>query len=119
MATVHWFLCQNNNWCPFTTLDLSTIKSLGVYIIGSGRATSIFTVYVGQGDVAARIAAHRGSPDITAHGREGPLVVTWASVAASESDGVEAYVAAMLKPMVGSQHPNATHVPVNLPAGWV
>ena len=118
MATVEWVKCQSR-WCSFADVDLTAINTRGVYIIGSVRTQSVYTVYVGQGFVADRIADHRSNSGIVKHGGEGPLVVTWAEVSPNERDGVEASIVATLDPIVDSQHPNARPIRVNLPNGWV
>ena len=58
VQTVTWIKC-GTGWCPFETVDLSDIKTHGVYVIGYEQPNSIATVYVGQGDVAARLRDHR------------------------------------------------------------
>lgn len=80
---------------------------------------SIYTVYVGQGDVAARLGNHRSDSDITNYRDRGTLYTTWAEVSVRNRDGVERYVADKLEPLVGSRHPDVTPIPVNLPAGWI
>ena len=118
--TVTWIKCQEGKiWCPFETVNLSNVTAHGVYIIGydSGQS-SVYTIYVGQGDIAARLQAHRTNPDILKYRNQGTLRATWASVSAANRDGVERYVADKLKPSEGSQHPNVRPIPVNLPAGW-
>ena len=118
VQTVTWIKC-GTGWCPFETVDLSGIKTHGVYVIGYEQPNSIAPVYVGQGDVAARLRDHRANTDILKYRNRGTLRTTWATVSAANRDGVERYVADKLKPLVGSHHPNVTPIPVNLPAGWV
>jgi hypothetical protein len=72
-------------------------------------------VYVGQGDVAARIADHRNNPEITAYASSGRLRVTWAAVQAAYRDGVERYLADTWNPLVGDVHPTAVPIAVNSP----
>ena len=72
-------------------------------------------VYVGQGDVAARIRAHRGRPDIMGYAKHGPLFVTWAAIRANLKDGVERYLADKWRPLVGDAHPDVLPVAVNSP----
>jgi len=65
MLTVNWINCGNGaNWCPFDTVNLAQVTAMGIYLIwhegNPGRV-----VYIGQGDIAARITAHRhpGPPE--------------------------------------------------------
>jgi len=64
-------------------------------------------VRVGQGDIAARLAAHRTDPAITKYAGTGTLLVTWASVPAAQRDGVERYLANAWAPLVGDVFPDA------------
>jgi hypothetical protein len=117
MLSLSWIKCGNGaNWCPFDTVDLSDIDTKGVYIVwheGSpGRG-----VYVGQGDIAARITTHRSDKRITAYEKQGRLRVTWASVPAAQRDGVECYLADKWNPLVGDAHPDVRPIAVNSPWG--
>ena len=118
---VHWFKCKSGYWCDFETFNLGSVNEHGIYVIGYKKPDedSIYTVYVGQGDVAARLAHHRSDSDITKYRSRGTLYTTWAEVSVPSRDGVERYVADKLKPLVGSRHPDVTPIPVNLPAAWV
>ena len=119
MAMVTWIQCQNGNWCPFSNVDPSRVNVEGVYAVGYAiRDGLVSTVYVGQGDIAARIQKHRNDPDITYYASRSPLLVTWATVPSDELDGVERFVADSLHPYVGSGHPDVPPIPVNLPVGW-
>ena len=118
---VHWFKCKSGYWCAFEIFNLDSVTEHGVYVIGYKKPEGdyIYTVYVGQGDVAARLADHRSDSDITSYRSRGTLYTTWAEVSVHNRDGVERYVAGKLKPLVGSRHPDVTPIPVNLPADWV
>ena len=85
----------------------------GVYIIWHGGQDP-WTVYVGQGDIAARIAAHRQELDILRFSSLG-LFVTWAKVNAPSRDGVERFPADTLSPKVAYRFPQAAPTAVNLP----
>lgn len=80
----------------------------GVYIIWSGTST----VRVGQGIIKDRLGEHRNNRAITAHPS---LLVTWAPVAKLYRDGVERYLADVLKPKVGDAFPDVAPRQVNLP----
>ncbi|WP_455387422.1 hypothetical protein [Petrachloros mirabilis] len=114
MLQLHWYRCTANVWCGFKTLNLSTVTEEGVYIIWHAGSPSQI-VYVGQGDVAARLGQHRGRQDITRHEASGRLHVTWAVVPANQRDGVERYLADRLRPLVGDAYPQAIPIAVNLP----
>lgn len=84
----------------------------GVYVIWQEGGP---VVRVGQGIIRNRLTAHRNDKTITAHL---PLRVTWASVGTYYRDGVERYLANILKPVVGDAFPDVTPVPVSLPWPW-
>jgi hypothetical protein len=110
-----WQQCQGNVWGPFLTVDLAHahFNSMeGVYVIweGNGRV-----IRVGQGKVKDRLAAHRRDQAITAYNN---LYTTWAPVISQYRDGVERYLANVLKPLVGDAFPNAQPIAVNLPWPW-
>jgi hypothetical protein len=111
-----WAKCDDGSWCSFDSIDASSVKSYGVYVIwrASGaphRPSSV--VYVGQGQIATRLAEHRSDPAITRHGPR--LLVTWAEVAPVFSAGVEVYLARQLRPVEEARLPSAMPVAVNLP----
>ena len=117
---VTWFKCKSGNWCKFDSLDLGTIDEVGVYVIGyESHTNSIYTIYVGQGDIAERLANHRSDERITKYRSHGTLHTTGANVSTLYRNGVERYVADELKPLVGSRHPDVTPISINLPSGWV
>lgn len=111
--TVQWIKCQGNVWCQLDNLNLQTVSGNGVYIIWSGTST----IYVGQGIIASRLAAHLNDPQIMRYNTPNKLMATWAIVPANQWDGIERYLADTLKPLVGTHHPNASPIPVNLPWG--
>lgn len=111
MKTLSWKKCQGNKWCSLVRLDLKSVSESGVYVIWHGGPRAR-VVYVGQGDVAGRLRAHRADPDILAYGEHGSLMVTWAAVPADQRDGVERHLADTLSPLLGDHHPTAPAVPV-------
>lgn len=115
MLTVKWGKCgDDSHWCSFESLNLDGIKTVsGVYIIWHGGNPSR-VVRVGQGNVADRIRAHRQDAKITKYKANG-LYVTWASVPASQQDGVERYLADHWKPLVGDAFPDTVPIAVNSP----
>ncbi len=112
---VNWLKCKTDHWCSFDNLDLSNVDETGVYVIwhegNPGRV-----VYVGQGDVAKRIAVHRNNKEITKYAKNGTLRVTWAAVGLQKDrDGIERYLANTYGPLVGDAHPDVTPIAVNSP----
>jgi hypothetical protein len=94
VKTVNWVQCEGNVWCKLNTVDLqhSHFDGLeGVYIIWHGGDNAA-TVRVGQGVIRDRLAAHRNDSDVQAYANL-TLYVTWAAVATSDRDGVEAFLA--------------------------
>src|SRR5579885_3656927 len=113
---ITWNKCQGEVWGHLNRVDLSHghfDRMEGVYVIWHGGPDPK-TVRVGQGIIKDRLAAHRNDPDIQAHSAK-ELFVTWAAVAASARDGVEAFLAEALKPLVGDRFPDVAPVAVNLP----
>ena len=111
-----WIKCDGNQWCSLLTVNLSHphFQGLeGVYIVWHG-GSSPWTVYVGQGVIRDRIAAHRIDKDILQFSHLG-LFVTWAQVEAQWRDGIERFLADRLQPKVGVAHPAVAPISVNLP----
>ena len=113
---LNWIKCQENEWCGLLTVNLQHphFHGLeGVYIIWHGGEKP-WTVYVGQGAIADRLAAHRTEPSIRQYAPWG-LFVTWAKVDAFSREGVERFLADRLAPKEGVAHPQAPPIAVNLP----
>jgi hypothetical protein len=110
VANLSWVKCTGDVWCGFHTVDLSNVKTTGVYLIWQGGGSY---VRVGQGDIAARLTAHRNDPAITKYQK---LYVTWAAVPSAQLDGVERYLYEQCSPLVGERTPTAPVIAVNLPA---
>ena len=111
MLSVDWIKLQNGNWCNLATVNLDSVISHGVYIIWhTGNPGRV--VYVGQGDVKARLLSHRQNRDIQQYS---PLYVTWAAVSAAQRGGVERYLADKWHPLVGDAHPQDLPIAVNSP----
>ena len=112
---LNWVKLTTGDWCPFETVDLSNVTTFGVYVIWyKGQPGRV--VYVGQGDVADRLTTHRKDREILAYKNCG-LLVTWATVSASQRDGVERYLADSWPPLVGDRHPDVMPIAVNSPWG--
>lgn len=113
---VHWNRCHGDIWCKLNGVNLSDKhfeNMTGVYVIWHGGNTPR-TVRVGQGYIKDRIAAHRLDSEVQAYKQHG-LFVTWASIQEHLLDGVEAYLAQQLNPLVGNRFPNVSPTAVNLP----
>jgi hypothetical protein len=113
---LEWIKCEGNQWCNLLTLNLSHSHFTGlegVYIIWHGGQQP-WTVYVGQGTIAQRLAEHRQNQQILEYSPRG-LFVTWARVDARFRDGVERFLAERLQPRLGARSPQADPVMVNLP----
>lgn len=111
-----WVKCEGGRWCNLLNLNLGHEHfndMEGVYVIWHASQNPA-TVRVGQGFIRDRLVAHREDSAILAYQQYG-LYVTWARVAAVYRDGVERYLAAALKPKVGSRFPEAVSIEVNLP----
>jgi len=93
---------------------LATSRDLeGVYVIWCGDGGAC--IRVGQGNIQDRIAAHREDQEIQEYSDKN-LLVTWAALNYQYHDGVEAYLADQLDPIVGERFPNVQRIPVNLPS---
>mgnify|MGYP001568526794 CR=1 FL=1 len=116
MLMLQWIKCTGDNWCNFIALDLQDAhfnELSGVYVIWHG-GTNPHTVRIGQGNIRDRLNAHRNAPEILAYQPNG-LYVTWARLPANQLDGVEAFLANQLQPLIGERFPDRTPIEVNLP----
>lgn len=113
-TSLHWMRCTHNVWCSFTNVDLSQIHESGIYAIWHGGSNPR-VVYVGQGNVSARLAEHRRDQSILKHASKGALFVTWASVPTHQRDGVEYYLASRYQPLEGSHY---ERVPIVVNSPW-
>jgi len=109
---VEWIKCKSGNYCDFWIIDLSSTyfdeQRIGIYLIWYGKEM----LYVGQGDIAARIQAHRNEREFLAY-KDKKLTVTFAEVEKRFLDGVEHYLAEVYHPTIGDAHPSATPISVN------
>ena len=115
--TVEWVKCKPDRWCNLLDLNLESVDedAAGVYVIWStGNNNQV--VYVGQGNIRQRLAAHSIDDDILDYMQtDGKLLVTWAELHDDDRDGVERYLADRFSPVVGDRHPDADPISVNLP----
>lgn len=95
--------------------ELSKYRLSGVYIIFLGGKVPR-VVRVGQGIIAERLAEHRNTAKIMSYKQYGELFVTWADTQPQLQNGIENYLGATLKPLVGERFPDVVPIAVNLPA---
>jgi len=109
---VNWGKCgDDSHWCSFKNLNLDSDSfkdKRGVYIIWYSETV----VRLGSGIIKDRIEAHRKDPEINKYP---DMKVTWAKINANQMQGVEAYLADVLEPVVGERFPDRTQIEVNLP----
>lgn len=114
MITLDWIKRKDGGWCRLELVDLTTVIGSGVYIIWhTGNPGRV--VRVGQGILANRLGVHRNDKEILKYKQNGELRVTWATVQATQRDGVERYLANHWKPLVGDAWPDVTPLAVNSP----
>jgi len=114
--TLTWNKCQGDVWCSLNDVDLSHSHfdgMEGVYVIWHGGQNPA-VVRIGQGNIRDRLQSHRNDPNIQRYAHL-DIFVTWASVVDSERDGVEAFLAQQLQPLVGDRFPQRRPMSVNLP----
>ena len=110
---VHWNRCGGDKWCDLLNLNLNHphFNDLsGVYVIWRGSDGR--TVYVGSGEIADRLLAHRQATWAKTHDS---LLATWTQLPENQQAGVERFLADRLNPLEGRAHPNAVPITVNLP----
>jgi hypothetical protein len=116
MLQLDWINGEENERCLLPDLNL-THKHFdgleGVYVIWHGGWQPRI-IGVGQGVIRDRLGEHRQDKKITRYSEHG-LLVTWASVDRSVRDGVEAFLAKNLIPLVGERFPDAVPREVNIP----
>lgn len=112
---INWQKCSGNVWGTLLGVDLNHIhfnNMEGVYIIWQGNGP---VIRVGQGNIRDRLYRHRNDPEITKYQS---LYVTWAPVSFLYRNGIERYLANVLRPVVGDAFPVAIPTPVSLPWYW-
>lgn len=114
MLNVQWIKSKADSWLNLNTFNMETCAAYGVYVIWhSGNPGRV--VYVGQGNpVATRLTSHRTDRRIQQYADK-TLLVTWATVPATQQDGVERYLADQWNPLVGDAHPDVLPIAVNSP----
>lgn len=113
---IHWIKYPNGEWINLLTIDLNQghfNDMAGVYIIWS-NSSQPRTIRVGQGFIRDRLSDHRQDPNILQYQNFG-VFVTWARINSSQLNGVERYLADVLRPLYGSRYPDVIPIEVNLP----
>jgi hypothetical protein len=95
--------------------DRSLANVDGVYVIYTRHWIGNQVIRVGQGRIHERAAAHSVDQSVVQSMYPGTLKIQWAHVPAVYRDGVEAFLAQQLAPIVGERFPNVPPVVVNLP----
>lgn len=111
---VHWVKSTTGTWLSLRNVDLSEVRTVGVYIIWHGGQKPR-VVRIGQGDIVDRLSTHRNDNAVIAHEASGKLFVTWAALPERLLDGVERYLAEYWKPLVGDRFPQVGPIAVNSP----
>ncbi len=115
MHKLLWAKSIDNKWLNLSNLDVTNLHATGVYVIWHGGQNPR-VVRVGQGNIAARLAAHRLNHQIMRFTDSGPMMVTWAEVENQITrDGIETYLIKQFSPMIKDQTPDATPIPVSSP----
>ena len=116
---LYWNKHQSNIWETLWGVNLEHSHfdgRAGVYIIWYwSKSYQPITVRLGQGFIKERFKDHKKDSEILKCARGYILYATWADVPIIHRDGVEKYLADILKPLVGDQYPNAIPIEVNLP----
>ncbi len=110
---VHWNKCGDGDWCNLFDLELNHahFNGLGgVYVIW--RASDGRVVYVGSGEIAARLMEHRRATWATT---QGALLATWTPIPEGQRAGVERFLAHQFNPLEGKAYPAVAPITVNLP----
>ena len=116
MIQLNWKLCTNNEYCRLRDVYLHQVPEAieGVYIVWywDNDSNPIF-LEAGQGYIRNRIADERHKYK---NARQ-TLYVTWAQLASTYHNGVEAFLGYELGLDNVKNFPQANHIEVNLP-GW-
>ena len=121
MIRLDWGHAPRDAWRPLG-MDFSDVRGTGIYIV---RQSTGRTVVVGQGVIKDRLSAlQKDSRVLYYDSPTSPLLATWAIVQgmnqtkmlySTQLDGMERYLADVLKPLLGERFPDVAPVPVPLP----
>ena len=118
--TVSWDRPTRGGWYSFKWAKLLRLRDQeGIYILWYPETPCdpFQVAYVGQGIIRQRVMHHRGNDSRILHKLDAKrLRLTWAIIPDPKvRDGVERYLAEILRPVAGEVWPKALPVRVNLP----
>jgi len=115
MHRLLWAKSIDNKWLNLSNLDLTNLHATGVYIIWHGGENPKI-VRIGQGNIAARLAAHRLNHQIMRYVDSGPMMVTWAEIEdQAMRDGIETYLAKQFTPLIKDKVPEVRPIQASSP----
>ncbi len=115
MHRLLWAKSIDNKWLNLSNLDLTNLHATGVYIIWHGGDNPRI-VRIGQGNIAARLAAHRLNHQIMRYVESGPMMVTWAEISdQAMRDGIESYLAKQFTPLIKDKIPEVRPIQASSP----
>lgn len=115
MQKLLWAKSIDNKWLNLSNLDLTNLHATGVYIIWHGGENPRI-VRIGQGNIAARLAAHRLNHQIMRYVESGPMMVTWAEIDAQATrDGVEVHLVNQFTPLIKDKTAEVRPLQANSP----
>lgn len=115
MQRLLWAKSIDNKWLNLSNLDLTNLHATGVYIIWHGGENPRI-VRLGQGNIAARLAAHRLNHQIMRYVESGPMMVTWAEIDdQAQRDGIEAYLVKQFTPLIKDKVPEVRPIQASSP----
>ena len=115
MQKLLWAKSIDNKWLNLSNLDLTNLHATGVYMIWHGGENPRI-VRIGQGNIAARLAAHRLNHQIMRFVERGPMMVTWAEIDnQAQRDGIEVYLVNQFTPLIKDKIPEVAPLQANSP----
>ena len=115
MHRLLWAKSIDNKWLNLSNLDLTNLHATGVYLIWHGGENPRI-VRIGQGNIAARLAAHRLNHQIMRYVESGPMMVTWAEIDDQATrDGIETYLVKQFTPLIKDKVPEVRPIQASSP----
>ncbi len=115
MHRLLWAKSIDNKWLNLSNLDLTNLHATGVYMIWHGGENPRI-VRIGQGNIAARLAAHRLNHQIMRYVESGPMMVTWAEIEdQAMRDGIEAFLSKQFTPLIKDKVPEVRPIQASSP----
>lgn len=116
MQQLTWIKCQGEVWCKLNAVRLEHEhfnNRHGVYLIWHGGPAPA-TLKVGHGLIRDRLTQERTNPEVQKFDNLG-LFATWAAVPNEQIDGVLAFLAQKLNPIIKNPITPAVAIEVNVP----